>query len=348
MTDHLTRLGDGVGDLAVLPDDMLDDADLGLIADYLTGELPPERIAEVKWRLEQDEAFRNLAAPLVAAWSIAPRWQPHPMPRAELQRAWDDFTWRAGLVRRRRARPRWLRLVGLLFVLFVFWLVAPIMVYLGGGGGGGNANPMQFVPVADSGGWMSLGKVRVKLDSGAKLERARTETSVGYMDVVRLEGTANFVHLMDTSAAAEDPTPFSVMTDGASVIVTNANARISARKDTTDVEVLRRGQTHELSAAATQTDSVIAGLAEATHDLVGLATIEPLRFMPLRTGEIGRVIKGQTPVKLRTVADSSFDDNPIVRWLLGRSKKYEEKHDSLRAAHGANPTAKKDSSRRAP
>jgi hypothetical protein len=92
MTDHITGSGNGVVDRDDLPDDMFEDADLGLIADYLTGELSAERIAEVARRLEEDEVFRNLAAPLVAAWTIAPKWQPDPMPRAELQRAWDDFS----------------------------------------------------------------------------------------------------------------------------------------------------------------------------------------------------------------------------------------------------------------
>ena len=39
------------------------EADIGLLTDYLACELPPEGVAEVRWRLEMDREFLALAAP---------------------------------------------------------------------------------------------------------------------------------------------------------------------------------------------------------------------------------------------------------------------------------------------
>jgi hypothetical protein len=90
-----------------LPDDQLDDHDLGLITDYLTRQLPPEQMAAAERRLEEDEAFRKLAAPLILAWSIAPKWKREPMPAEELEAMWQDFVRRVDFygTSKRRSTP---------------------------------------------------------------------------------------------------------------------------------------------------------------------------------------------------------------------------------------------------
>ncbi|HYC52788.1 MAG TPA: sigma-70 family RNA polymerase sigma factor [Gemmatimonadaceae bacterium] len=66
-----------------------------LISDYIIGELSTERATEVARRLEEDDAFREIAEPLLMAWSLAPRSQP--VTSDELARSWDDVRRRAGV-----------------------------------------------------------------------------------------------------------------------------------------------------------------------------------------------------------------------------------------------------------
>src|SRR3712207_8868834 len=88
----VTQSGGSIGWPEFTADALLDDPDLGLITDYLSNELPAEQVALVKRRLEQDEKFRELAAPLLLTWNVPPLWQRDPMPRAEIVEAWDQFT----------------------------------------------------------------------------------------------------------------------------------------------------------------------------------------------------------------------------------------------------------------
>jgi hypothetical protein len=53
----------------------LDDPDLDLITDYVGGELEPAQVDAVLRRLETDAQFREFAAPILAAWQVAPRSQ---------------------------------------------------------------------------------------------------------------------------------------------------------------------------------------------------------------------------------------------------------------------------------
>jgi hypothetical protein len=310
MTDDITRVGGGLGNAPDgLPDDMLDDADLELITDYLTNQLPAERVAEVARRLDEDEAFRKLAAPLVLAWSIPLSAKREAMPRAELEAMWDDFTRRVGFVQqRRKARWRPLRLIGGLFALFVFWLVAPFVVY--DAGPEGIAQPEQFVPVADSGGWMSLGKARVKLDAGARLRRGKD--TKGYSNLVKLEGSARFVHLPPSGVSfMPDGPPFTVLTDAGIIVGSNADFRVNARTDTTEVEVLWR-ESDSKKATASQTDS----RAQIPDHVVLTGMDGPVAVLVLASGEIGRLQSGKKPVKVREVPTDAFGDDPIIKALL--------------------------------
>lgn len=66
-----------------------------LISDYIVGEMSAERAAEVARRLEEDAEFREIAEPLLMAWSVAPTSEP--VSSEELARAWDEVRRRAGI-----------------------------------------------------------------------------------------------------------------------------------------------------------------------------------------------------------------------------------------------------------
>lgn len=70
--------------------------DLELITSWLNGQLDPERVEAVRKRLEEDAAFRELAAPLLLTWSVPPHLGRKPRPEGEWQRDWTEFTRRAG------------------------------------------------------------------------------------------------------------------------------------------------------------------------------------------------------------------------------------------------------------
>ena len=72
-------------------------ADLELVISALNGHLSPERVAEVTRRLEEDPAFRELAAPMLLTWSVPSYLERHPRPVGELENAWNDFAQKAGI-----------------------------------------------------------------------------------------------------------------------------------------------------------------------------------------------------------------------------------------------------------
>lgn len=73
-----------------------DEDDLELITSWLNGHLDPERVEAVRKRLEEDPAFRDLAAPLLITWSI-PRYRDrHPRPEGEWEQEWEKFKQRPG------------------------------------------------------------------------------------------------------------------------------------------------------------------------------------------------------------------------------------------------------------
>ena len=72
-------------------------ADLELLITALNGHLSPERVAEVTRRLEEDPAFRDLAAPMLLTWSVPSYLERHPRPVGELESAWTEFAEMAGI-----------------------------------------------------------------------------------------------------------------------------------------------------------------------------------------------------------------------------------------------------------
>jgi hypothetical protein len=319
--DEIRRPGDlADADGPVDSEDMLDDPELGLITDYLMGELPPERVAEVKRRLEEDDAFRELAAPLVLAWSVPPRWKRQPMPRAELVRSWDEFTKRAGFVHQRqkarRRRPWMIRAV--LVVLAPVLLAALVFGALVLGAvwnsptdrhqpGLADVGWTALAPSADSagspGGWMTVGNAQVQLEPGARLFRAGAP---GYPNLVKLEGSARFLRVPAGEVSFfTDALFFTVFTAAGFVVSPQADFHVRARADTTDVEVLRRAGA--------------PGPGPRTNpDVVLLVTRvgEQVRTLLLTGGEAGRLRPQSGPIKLRHVPGDPFRDQRLFKRLL--------------------------------
>jgi RNA polymerase sigma-70 factor, ECF subfamily len=69
--------------------------DSALISDYIAGELSLKRRKEVARRLEEEPAFREIAEPLLMAWSVSPRSKP--VPPQDLLRSWHQARARAEL-----------------------------------------------------------------------------------------------------------------------------------------------------------------------------------------------------------------------------------------------------------
>jgi hypothetical protein len=88
------------GEVFELPDDLRDDPDVKLITCFLTKQLAPESRREVKRRLEKDEAFWELAVPLIAAWCRSPNWRPggKPIWPAQVAKDFDRLAWGGGAV----------------------------------------------------------------------------------------------------------------------------------------------------------------------------------------------------------------------------------------------------------
>jgi hypothetical protein len=289
--------------------DMLDDLDLELITDYLTGQLSEERVAGVARRLEQDEEFRKLAAPLVAAWTIAPRSQRQPMPRAELQKHWDDFTRRVGFVHQRRKtrQRRW-------FLLMVA-IAGAVFTELTSRDPAQAPKPAtaEWVTVPDSGKEMTLyNGARVRLAPGARLLYSRADSAENRPSVA-LEGSARFI--LDLSISEQAPVPMppqlAVMTAGALVISNAAEFVVTTRADTTDVEVIDRK--FDVGKALGTGTSVI--LPEQLFVTNPDSTFRDQ--LVLSSGELGRGYRGGTPVKLREVKHTGFPAPDSLAMLLG-------------------------------
>jgi hypothetical protein len=314
MPNHGTPLGEGVmkglgdtGDLEELPDDMLDDPDLALLTDYLSHQLPPEEVEAVERRLQEDDAFWDLAEPLIAAWSVPPKWQREPMSQEELARSWDRFTKRVGFVHQRRKarRRRWLIVASAVLAAVGVWgwiATAPIRQAL--------ASLGDFVPVADSGGWMTVGQTRVKLEPGAKL--AHGEGPMGLGDMMELDGAARFVYDRKPLPRPGDSTALkrpehsgvTVVNDAGAVTSMGGDFRVHVRPGATDVEVYRRTQqldTNDIAAMAPDMVVIYSPIGDAR--------------LLLAPGEIGRIEAGRKPVKVREVRDPAYENHPVIKIL---------------------------------
>lgn len=208
--------------------------DLRLLTEYLNHQLDPERVAIVRQRLEDDQAFREWAAPLLLAWSVPPLHVLRPAAPGEIEKRWDEFTKRAGFVhQRRKARRRRLTIIALVIVALGVAGVA-----LRGRLRAWYDDYRNFSTVAWSAGWVSIASgVEARQGPGAVL-RLRRPAPEG-MVVAQLRGSADFriTPRFRPGEVLPEVTPLGVMTKGCVVSSSAGEFSVAARGDTTDVAV---------------------------------------------------------------------------------------------------------------
>jgi hypothetical protein len=223
----------------------LKNPDLDLITDFLANELDPEQVAEVRRRLEEDSAFRDFAAPIVAAWNVKPLWQREPIARAEVEKSWAKFTKKAGFKHQRRRR-RWLWwTLGIALVLLL-----PVFAILGWGlymsrefsqvQARGRTVIAADPPVFDSARLMTLPNgVKFAVDSGADVRMLSQSAGVAYSRV-HLSGKAWFFIYPDSAKGTIAGQGLEIETPAGQVITNFAAIEVHARGDTTSVVVFGR------------------------------------------------------------------------------------------------------------
>jgi ferric-dicitrate binding protein FerR (iron transport regulator) len=270
-------------------------SDLELITRFLNGQLDEESDAAVRRRLDNDDAFMDLAAPLLFVWSIPAEWKANPRPADEDERMRKEFAKRAGFVsQRREARRRRL------------WILGLILLGLGIGALARKDDIRdrydqltRFEPVADSAREMKLRDGSfVTLHPGAQLRAAtQLESDVIERLFVGLRGSARFRVDQRVKNGAAIPHALSVSTAGALVATVGALFDVTERGDTTFVEVASRKRpqgdtTSSLGAPAELPEVVIIGNRNTPHN-----------ELAIKSGELAMVVRGQKPLVVRAVAD---------------------------------------------
>jgi len=242
MTEETTPMSDDL--------DNIEADEIELIIDYLNGHLDPERLEAVRKRLDEDEAFRDLAAPLLLTWSIPKHLVRHPRPEGELEREWAKFARRVGIDQPPEAQPpkpsRWERWKAFnkstgAKMMFLFALGA----YLYGGhlalnnfaGNEEVAEQREYTAVAFDTGWIPLGdgiEVQIPRDAALKVDAHNLD---GMKHVV-LEGTARFRVLpTDGTSRLLRRNALYVETSAGSVWAGEADFTVTARDSSTTVFV---------------------------------------------------------------------------------------------------------------
>ena len=264
--------------------------DLQLLTDYLAGALSPELVADVKRRLDEDPAFREYAAPLIAAWSIPPRWQRHPMSRDKLVRSWDEFTKRAGFIhQRRKARNR--RLIIMSSIALVIAAASTLYV-----ANRPNPNPLDIEPDAavhqDSLVVLHAG-AHIRLTPGSRL--IESQKRLGPATLLELQGSATFAFDEDSSRASGRGAllrGYVIKTRGAIIALTEGRFTVDTRGDTTDIELLPRAPAdpaHPADPAIGPSSMIVSAPLPGGSELGQLM---------LNEGERARGIRGRAPVML--------------------------------------------------
>lgn len=272
--------------------EMVNDPDLELLTDYLAKELDPEQVAVVKRRLDEDEAFRTMAAPLIAVWELPPRWKRNPMPRAELEKHWDEFTKRAGFVHQKRKARR--RRLWLLIVLLALTSAAGVWDrYAASSAEDGEYEAVKPFMLRRQYGaeppWTPLKHGgEIQTGDGSRLQHWTKLSETGMQRFKLLEGSTRFRALPPDSV--DDPVPglqpMSVETrSGATVFSVRAEFTVRVRGDTTDVEVHRPVR-----------PAYVGLMVMATY--VNVHDGQSVNPLTVRENERARHVKGQKVVKL--------------------------------------------------
>ncbi len=224
--------------------------DLTVVAEFLNRQLDPERMEIVRRRLEEDPAFRELAAPLLYAWSVPPNWESDKLPPGEIEQRWEEFTRQAGFIhQKRKARRRWLRVM--VFAAFGLGLVALAQADRLRAWYVDHRDYMEYV-WKDPADWMPLRNgALVKPEPGARIRLRRYDIESvlsgtsrdgqrgAPLERLKLWGTVHVRAVPFVSADGMGPIaqPVSVTTRACVVVALRAEFTVSARGDTTDVEV---------------------------------------------------------------------------------------------------------------
>lgn len=280
MTDNPMNDFDNLDDLDEETRAALDNPDLDLITDYVGGELDPDQVDAVLRRLEEDPKFREFAAPILAAWNVAPHWQRFPMPRAEIEAGWDEFTKRAGFAhQKRQARRRRLWVValvvaaaGLSSLLYGRELRAAWRDW------------RDYETVRPDTGWITLRDGnQVRLGAGARLESSsRLEKGVHH---VRLRGAATFKVYPRDTADHLGMQPLAVHTRSGVAFTGMGEFVVTARGDTTVVEVHRPGKRRFIGFVAMPTTVLVT--TDADGNPVSIGETQAARL--IRGGRVERL-----------------------------------------------------------
>jgi hypothetical protein len=210
--------------------------ELELITSYLNGHLDPDRLEQVRRRLDDDPEFRDFAAPMLLTWRVPKHLARHPRPVGELEKHWDEFTKRAGFAhQRRRSRTRWLKLLGILAVVAVTSFYA-----LKDQARTWYRVAFDYHTLSYAEGWVPFGEGReLQFGPGARIRVANKEIGDGGVLGVRLVGTARFrTRVLDTTATLLPEFHYiGIETAAGRVAAPNGEFTVSTRGDTTDVEV---------------------------------------------------------------------------------------------------------------
>jgi hypothetical protein len=243
MTDYkeppMADDGDLGDDEQLSEQELAEGADIELIVEYLNKHLDPARMAQVRKRLDDDPAFRDLAAPLILTWSLPKHLERYPRPAGELEKDWDEFTKRAGFAhQKRKTRRRRLWLLGIsLFIVGAGLLPSAVRRPLSDW----YVTQRHYVAVAsmERDGWIHLGdSLFVDPAPGASL-RASREPVQERLHVI-LDGEARFRVVRRDSIT---PTRFHrglvVRTRAGTATTDEGEFTVTARSDSTVVEVHR-------------------------------------------------------------------------------------------------------------
>jgi hypothetical protein len=290
-------------------DEFMKNPEADLIIDFLSGDLDRERMLEVRRRLDDDPVFKDLATPIIYAWSVPRYATRRPMSRAQYDRLRDDFARRAGLgglrITRERRRWNWRRIgrYGAI-VLAAFAVLGALgaVVYRS------NRDAIaewKFVrgmqPVADTAGHVVLADgSRILLAPGARLRVHRSVTVGAAQRYVYLEGSARVtVAPRDTATfVRRPPVDFLVVaTSGGWVVAHRADFQVTAHGKTTTVSVYStypdcvRRDRYAIDCTTFLKPSVSLLRPNAKESDSSGAVIS------LQQGQTGRIARGHNPEK---------------------------------------------------
>jgi len=292
MTEETTPMSDDL--------DSIEADEIELIINYLNGHLDPERLEAVRKRLDEDEAFRDLAAPLLLTWSIPKHIVRHPRPEGELEREWAKFARRVGIDQPPEVEPpkpsrweRWKAFNKSKSAKIMFFVA--LGAYLYGGQVAFNAfadkGPLEvteqreYSAVAFDTGWIPLGdgiEVQIPRDAALKVDAHNLE---GMKHVV-LDGTARFRVLpTDNASRLLRRSALYVETSAGSVWAGEADFSVTAHDSITNVVVHALGPRR--TAMPHQRTVMISAKRPYETDHLALLDLEG-----------ARLVRGQEPARI--------------------------------------------------